>query len=76
MSYHACDDCGIREVTIDIPTRSTKEIREEQLSDEIIKKNIAALEDIKNQEDAVYWSLQRKVHEQRHALRTTTYSGS
>ncbi|KAL0838547.1 hypothetical protein ABMA28_016655 [Loxostege sticticalis] len=50
------DNCGICSVIVDMPSRSAKEIRTEQLKDEGIKKIVLALEDITNDENAQYWS--------------------
>lgn len=54
-----CEDsstCDICSVNIDMPTRSIKEIREEQLKDTKIKKIIESLEETSATEDAAYWS--------------------
>lgn len=54
-----CEDntiCEICSVIVDMPTRSVKEIREEQMKDDRIQKIIGALEETKGKEDAVYWS--------------------
>lgn len=54
-----CEDssaCALSAVEIDMPTRSSKEIREEQIKDNKIKKIIDALEEANGNEEAVYWS--------------------
>lgn len=50
------DDCGVCAITIDMPTRSPKEIRHEQMKDRNISKIIEALEEGRTKEDAIYWS--------------------
>ncbi|KAJ2941462.1 hypothetical protein O0L34_g3683 [Tuta absoluta] len=60
LSRSSCDDdtteCGICEVVVEIPTRSTKEIREEQLKDKSIRRIVDSLEEKASREDATYWS--------------------
>ncbi|KAL0860421.1 hypothetical protein ABMA27_009813 [Loxostege sticticalis] len=48
--------CGICSVMVDMPIRSTSEVRDEQLKDDRISKIVNALEDDKKDEDAHYWS--------------------
>jgi hypothetical protein len=49
-------DCEVCITSIDIPTRNPSEIREEQLKDENVKKNINALENNDCIDNAVYWT--------------------
>lgn len=54
--FETQDDCDICSIVVDLPRRSAKEIRTEQLKDENIKKIIKALEDHTNEENIQYWS--------------------
>lgn len=47
---------SINIVSVDMPRRTGAEIRQEQLKDESIKKIIEALEQVDQNEDAIYWS--------------------
>lgn len=49
------EDCGICSIIVDIPSKTAKEVRDEQMKDEIIKKIIIALEG-SIEEEAKYWS--------------------
>lgn len=60
LSRPPCDEpptvCDVSEVTVDMPKRSTKEIREEQLKDINIRRIVESLEDRDHNENAAYWS--------------------
>lgn len=53
---HEEDTCEICTISIDIPARSTKEIREEQLKDEDVRKIIESLESLDKDENFANWS--------------------
>ncbi|KAL0832527.1 hypothetical protein ABMA28_000738 [Loxostege sticticalis] len=59
LSRPICDpnsvDCGLCEVSIDMPHRSTREIRQEQMKDKNLQRIIEALEG-ENVENGIYWS--------------------
>lgn len=49
------EGCGICSIVVDLPKRSSKDIREQQIKDKDIEKIITALEG-NSEEDAKYWS--------------------
>ena len=48
--------CEICPISIDLPTRSVKEIRQEQRKDENVKKIVQSLESVDKDEDYANWS--------------------